>query len=97
MNEPQRIQIIISSILAIILEYVPGVAPRFKQLTSWQKRVIVGALCLFVAVAIYYGSCSSAAAAAADCSTNDMLNYIVALVLSVAGNQATHQVTKRDA
>lgn len=46
-----------AGLLALVLEYVPGLAGKFAKLTNWQKRAVVIGLLFLWAVVAHLAQC----------------------------------------
>lgn len=84
----------LSGLLAVVLEYFPGLATRFEALTTWQKRAVVVGLLFVLAVVGHLAQCEQGFAA---CGFNVQQVWAMLQTMLVGGavNQATFMLTKR--
>lgn len=53
----ENLLVLLSGLLAVILEYFPGLAGKFAGLTDWQKRAVVVGLLFLLALVTHLAQC----------------------------------------
>lgn len=84
--------------ISILLEWFPGIAPKWHALGEAKKRIYVAVLVLVVNTALVAGSCTGLIDAVA-CPEGDwkatLATAFVTGVIAIISSQGTHMVAKR--
>ena len=94
MNIELSLTAIAAGLLSIGLEYIPGIAPRYAQLSPQGKKLTMLVL-LVGSVAGLYGLSCADVLAYVECSTKGLLELGGMLVTAITANQGVHLLTKK--
>lgn len=83
-------------ILSLVFSYVPGLSDKFAVLDSTQKRLIMAALLLAVALGAFGLSCASVIDAIA-CTQAGALNLVMTFIAALVANQAAFSISPQKA
>jgi hypothetical protein len=88
--------VIASALLAIILEWFPGVASKWHALTPARRAAINALLVALVSVVSVVGNCKWWGSTCPADMWAAIADILLTAILAAAGNQAVHAMTKRE-
>ncbi len=94
----EDLAMIAGAVLSLAFSYVPGLSGKYEQLAAEYKRLIMLALVVLVAGAIYGLSCAGVInklGLAVACDNTGLIGLVRAVVLVAVANQGTYALTKR--
>lgn len=89
----------IGTLVALILEWFPGLAPKWAALTETKKRIYVGLIVLAVNTLAILGTCAGYLSVS-ECPAGGwqvVVNWFISGVFALVTSQGVHQATKRPA
>ena len=86
---PEQITAIAGILLSLAMNYIPGLAPWYDQLTPTPKKTLMLSLLLLATVGAIGYQCRLDGA----CYAAGWEDYLTAFVVAVITNQATHAIT----
>jgi len=88
--------IIGAAILSVVLEWFPGVAGWFSALSSAKKTTINALIVALITAGAVLGKCYLWGNTCPENSWQTYGEIVLLLLLSAAGNQTTHAMTRRE-
>ena len=88
--------VIVSALLSVVLEWFPVLRAWFESLTSLQKASLNGLLIVIVSVFSVLGNCYWWGSTCPANWWEVIGGFLITALLSVAGNQSIHKMTKRE-
>lgn len=93
-NMPTEILLVSGAAISIIFEWFPWVSQKYNTLSEeWKKAVM--AVVLFLATAGILGAACLGKSDVVACNQAGIWDALGAYVIVLAGNQATHLLTKK--
>lgn len=89
----------IGTLVALALEWFPGLSPKWAAISEGRKRIYVGLIVLVLNSLAIAGTCAGVLAVA-ECPAGgwqQIVNWFVSGVLALVTSQGVHQATKRTA
>ena len=91
---PESLTVLLSGLLAILFDWLPGLATRFDSLSKLKKQQVMIVLLSLVVALVFAGSCRGLFETGLICSP-ESLPQLLEYILTAAGvNQAVHLLTK---
>lgn len=81
-------------LLAVIFEYVPGIAPWYEKLAPEFKRLMMLGLLVAVALAVYGASCAGWVEAV-TCDELGVMQLGWMILVAIGVNQGVHRIGKK--
>lgn len=81
------------SVLAIVLDYIPGLSSHYDKLGNVEKRLVMGILLAVVSVGYYVAGCYGMADLV-ECSKDGAVTIFGYFVQAIMANQTVHGLFK---
>lgn len=90
----EELSAIVGVVLSLVFSYVPGVSKWYEGLAREQKQLIMGALLIAVALAVFGLACGGIINAVV-CDKAGALGLIKVLIAALIANQATYLISRK--
>lgn len=89
----EQLAAIAGLVLSLAFSYIPGLVDLYDPLDSIKKRLIMGALLVIVAVAVFGLSCAGVLSTVV-CDRQGAIGLVMVLINALVANQAVYKLTK---
>ena len=94
---PNLLLIVLSAGLALLFDWVPGVATWFNALAEGTKRLVNAGILLLVSAILFGGQCGGLFSTNYTCDAKGALDMLIIWFTAVTINQGVHFGTKPSA
>jgi len=94
---PDLLAVIAGALLSLAFSYIPGLSTGFAALKPEVKRLIMLALLLLVAVAVFLLGCYAILSAGIACTQAGAVQLAWVFALAVISNQSTYSISPQTA
>lgn len=95
MTENMTIATTIAVLLSLVLEWFPGLKPRWDLLSEAQKRGLMAAAVAVISVVVVLGNCYWWGEVCPEKWTGALLDIFMAFIVAAGVQQGVHRLTKR--
>ena len=91
---PEFLLVIFAGLLALVFDYIPGVATWYDGLDTTQKRQVMAVAVIGIALVIFLGQCFAIFLTNIACTVKGGFDMLKIVFLAVGVNQAAHTLFK---
>jgi len=94
---PEIIVGVAAGLLAVLFEYLPGMAPWYDKLSAEYKRLLMLGLLVLVAAGVFGLDCGGLLDTSVSCDSAGALQLLWLVGIAIGINQGVHLISKRPA
>lgn len=92
--DAQSLSFIVIAIISLLLDYAPGLAPRWDALPETSKQLIFVSLGVLVVTALFVSKCYGLIETNIVCSTSGVYDLFVKVIVVLATGYGFHKATR---